>query len=394
MNNYSYTAVDSEGKKVRGKRQAESEKELFSSLRKEGLYLETSQKIRGQEEQKRKLKPAIAADFSRQMGSMLDAGVPMIKALEILEEREVDGRKKSLYRKLHESINAGFSLSESMALFGKVFPKLMINMVKAGETAGTIEHSFMKLADYFQKEHKATSKIKLAFAYPIILCVVAVAVTIILFVGVLPNIFSLFEGLELPLITRMVMGISTLLTTYWYFILGGIFAIVILCFWLLKQYRIKMWFDSKKIKVPKIGKLMMIVYTERFARTLSSLYNSGVSMVEAITISAEVVNNSYIKEQLLDACERIKEGTSLGEALEKVDGMDRKLTSAVFIGEESGRLDDLLSSLADTFDYDSEMAIQKMISMIEPVTIVVLAIGIGTVAVAVIIPLFSIYSTV
>ncbi len=394
MKNYSYTATDIAGNLSRGVRQAENEQELFSSLRKEGLYLKTAQKKKGPEDIKRKLKPNVSADFARQMGNMLDAGVPMMKALEILEDREIDGKKKRLYRKLHENINSGHSLSESMAMCGKVFPTLMINLVRAGESSGTIEKSFSKLAEYFQKEHKTSSKVKLAFTYPIILAVVALAVTLILFVGVLPTIFDLFEGLEVPLITKIVMSISTGIITYWYVILGAVFFITVLIIWLLKQPAVKYKFDKEKIKFPKVGKLMQVIYTERFARTLSSMYSSGVSMVEALEISADVVNNIYIKEQLMEACERIKEGSSLGESLEQVHGLDRKLTSAIFVGEESGRLEELLVSLSDTFDYDSEMAIQKLISLIEPVTIVILAIGIGTIAIAVMIPLFSIYGAV
>ncbi len=394
MNNYSYTATDIAGNLTRGVRQAENEQELFSSLRREGLYLKSAQKKKGPQDLKKKLKPNVAADFARQMGNMLDAGVPMMKALEILEGREIDAKKRRLYRKLHEYINSGLSLSESMAKCGKIFPPLMINLVRAGESSGTIEQSFAKLADYFQKEHKTTSKVKLAFTYPIILSVVALAVTLILFVGVLPTIFDLFEGLELPLITQIIMGISNGIINYWYVILGGVFLLTVFVIWLLKQPAVKKKFDRQKVKFPKVGKLMQVIYTERFARTLSSMYSSGVSMVEALVISAEVVNNIYIKEQLLDACERIKEGSSLGESLEQIDGLDRKLTSAIFVGEESGRLEELLVSLSDTFDYDSEMAIQKLISLIEPVTIVVLAIGIGIIAIAVMIPLFSIYSAV
>ncbi len=394
MINYTYIAVDMDGNKKKGTMVAENEQELFSALRKEGLFLQTVQNRKEQEELKTKIKPSIAADFCRQMGSMLDAGVPMLKALEILGERELDPKKKRLYFKLHENINKGNSLSEAMAMCGNVFPNLMINMLNAGETSGNIESSFIKLSVYFQKEHKTNSKIRMAFAYPIILSVVAFAVTLIIFVGVLPIVFEMFEGLEIPLITRVIMGISTLLTTRWYFFVAGIIVIVALAWWARKQPKGRKWIDTKKLKIPKIGKLMAIIYTERFARTLSSLYSSGVGMVESIEISANVINNVYIKEQLIDACARIKEGSGLGEVLEKIDGLDKKLTSTVYIGEESGRLEELLTSLADAFDYDADLATQKMISYIEPVTIVVLAVIIGTIAVGVMLPLFSMYSAV
>ncbi len=393
MNDYNYIALDMAGNKVRGTRQAEDKKELFSILRKEGLFLDSARKKEVIKIQAKRMKNDALADLTRQMGSMLGAGVPMIKTLEILREREEDKKKKNLYGKLFEHINTGLSLSEAMQMCGAVFPDIMVNMIKAGEANGDLEEAMIKLANYFTKEHKTTSKIKLALAYPMVLVVVGTIVTLIIFVWVLPQLFDVFADLELPWFTQAMISFSNALVNYWYLFLGGGVLLVSGAITAAKLPAVKAKLDIIKLKLPKVGKLTRIIYTERFARTLSSLYGGGISVIDAINISGQVIGNVYIKKQLEDVTEKIKEGGGLGESLEKVDGLDRKLTSAVFIGEESGKLDELLTSLSDTFEHDAETATQKLVSLIEPITITVLAVVIGGIAVSVMIPLFSIYDS-
>lgn len=230
--------------------------------------------------------------------------------------------------------------------------------------------------------------------YPIILVVLIIGVILIIFTFVIPKFMEMFVGMELPLPTRIVMGISDFLVAHGLVLLACVAVAVAILTYVFRQPGPRKALDRMKLKLPKIGKLLQTIYTGRFARTLASLYVSGIPMIQALTIAQGTVGNKYIESQFKEVIEHLGNGRMLSQALSVVDGFENKLKSTVLIGEESGRLEQMLESIADQFDYDSEMASQRMVSLIEPVLIVVMAGIVGVVIISVMLPIYQMYSTV
>ncbi|MEG2053542.1 MAG: type II secretion system F family protein, partial [Oscillospiraceae bacterium] len=298
--------------------------------------------------------------------SMLSAGISLVRSLGIMMQNDLKPSVLKVYKKLYRQIQQGVLLSEAMEKMGDTFPELMIQMYRAGEASGSLEKVANKLSSHYTKEHKMHSKIKSATTYPIILLCLTVVIMLIIFTFVLPNFFDMFDSFdaELPFITVAVMAISHFLTEN-FVIVGFLLAIfVIIIITLVKMPSVRYQIDKFKVHMPKIGKLMKVIYTARFARTLSSMYSSGLSMLRALDVSSGTIGNTYIAEQFSTVASKVRNGAPLSVAIAEIDGFDPKLVSTIFIGEESGRLDEMLDSIADNFDYESEQATEKMITFI------------------------------
>jgi type IV pilus assembly protein PilC len=288
----------------------------------------------------------------------------------------------------------GTSFSAALENRGKAFPELLISMMRAGESSGGLDKTAAKMAETYDKQHKLDGKMKSAAIYPIILLVMIVAVIIILFTFVMPQFFTLFENMTLPLPTQIMMSISEFLTTNWLYVIAGTIVAVALIITIFQQPTPKRLWDKTKLKAPVIGKLMRIIYTARFARTLSSLYVSGIPKIQSLTISRTTIGNTYIEGQFDGVINMLGNGSTLSQALSTVEGFDKKLNSTILIGEESGRLEQMLDSVADQFDYESEMATQRLVGMMEPIMIIVMAAVVGFVIVSVLLPIFNMYSSI
>jgi type IV pilus assembly protein PilC len=267
-------------------------------------------------------------------------------------------------------------------------------MIRAGENTGKLDATCEKMAVTYEKEHRLNAKIKQALVYPIILVVLIIGVVLIIFTFVLPQFMDLFKDMELPLPTRIVMGISDFLVGYGVWLLIGIVAAVAALIALLRQPGPRRVFDHFKLKLPKMGRLLSTIYTARFARTLSSLYVSGISMIQALTIARATIGNAYISAQFDGVIEALGNGRTLSQALSTVDGFEPKLRSTVLIGEESGNLEKMLESVADQYEYDSEMATQNLVALIEPVLIVFMALIVFSVIISVLMPIYQLYSNI
>jgi type IV pilus assembly protein PilC len=230
--------------------------------------------------------------------------------------------------------------------------------------------------------------------YPMILVVLIIGVVLIVFPFVLPQFMTMFEGMELPLPTRIVMGISDFLINHGIVLILCVIVFAAAMLYLFRQPGPRKALDRFKLSIPKVGKLLQTIYTARFARTLASLYVSGIPMIQALSISRDTIGNKYIESQFTQVIEHLGNGRTLSQAISVVSGFEGKLKSTIMIGEESGRLEQMLEAVADQFDYDSEMASQRMVALIEPVLIVVMAGVVGTVIVSVMMPIYQMYSTV
>ena len=395
MTTYKYLARNEQGRKITGKLQANDEIDLQARLKTENLYLESAT------EQKRKalgkkIRSDRVADFARNLGKLIGAGVSLVRALRIIcDDETLRQKERNLYEEVLKQVRTGVSLSEAMTMQGMAFPAMMINMFRSAEASGTLEATANQMAEYYAKEYKLYKKIKSSMTYPKILGVLMVVVLAIIMGYVVPQFEDLFAQMEsLPTSTEILLGLSNFIASKWYLlILFGVVAFIIIKL-LFAVPSIKYAKDKLKIKFPKIGKLQKIIYTARFSRTLASLYNAGLPIISCITIARDTIGNRYIESQFETVIKDVQAGQNLSDALAKVDGFVKKLVSSVVVGEETGTLDDMLNSAADQLEYDSEMAVQSMVSMLEPMIIVVLAFTVGFIIVSVIQPIYGSYDAI
>ena len=390
---YKYNAIALDGKKQTGKAEAAGVDQLAALLRNENLYLVDTKTIINIDSYK-KLTTIEVADFCRQLGAMLSSGINLIRAMMILAQRDNKDYINKIYAALIEDLQRGSTLSEAMALRGRAFPELLINMIRAGEQTGRLDESCMKMANQYDKDHRLNSKIKSAMSYPIILVILIIGVVLIIFTFVIPRFVTMYQDMELPLPTRIVMAMSDFLVAYGVYVFIAIVAAAIALIYLFRQPGPRRALDHMMINLPKIGKLLKTIYTARFARTLASLYVSGIPMIQALTVAQATVGNKYIEAQFREVIDHLGNGRTLSQAISIVDGFESKLKSTILIGEESGRLESMLESVADQFDYDSEMASQRMVAMLEPLFIVIMAGVVGFVVISVIMPIFNMYGAV
>lgn len=395
MTTFKYTARNVIGKRVTGKLQANDEIDLQARLKNDKLYLESATEVVKRAAQKR-IRADRISDFSRSIGQLVGAGVSLVRALRIIcDDETLRQKERNLYADVLKQVRTGVSLSDAMAMEGSAFPPMMINMYRSAEAAGTLEATAKQMAEYYSKEYKLNKKIKSSMTYPKILGVLMVIVLLIIMGYVVPQFEELFAQMEdLPVATKILLAISEFVTEKWFLlILFGVIGFIFfkLLFSVPAIHYLK---DKIKLKLPKIGKLMRIIYTARFARTLASLYNAGLPIISCITIARDTIDNRYIESQFETVIKDVQAGQNLSEALAKVDGFTKKLVSSVIVGEETGTLDDMLNSAADQLEYDSEMAIQGLVSMLEPMIIVVLAVLVGFIIVAVIQPIYGSYDAI
>lgn len=395
MTTFKYIARNSLGKKVTGKLQANDDIDLQARLKNDNLYLESSEEVVKRSSSK-KIRSDRLADYARSVGKLVGAGVSLVKALRIIcDDETLRQKERNIYSDVLKQVRTGVSLSEAMAMQGLCFPPMMINMFRSAEASGTLEATANQMADYYSKEYKLNKKIKSSLTYPKILGVLMVIVLIIIMGYVVPQFESLFEQMEsLPVTTEILLGLSNFIADKWYLLILFGVIIFMVCKVLFAIPAIKHAKDKSKTKLPKIGKLMKIIYTARFSRTLASLYNAGLPIISCLTIARDTIDNKYIESQFDTVIKDVQAGQNLSEALAKVDGFTKKLISSVVVGEETGTLDDMLNTAADQLEYDSEMAIQSLVSMLEPLIIAGLAVVVGFIIISVIQPIYGSYESI
>lgn len=395
MPKYIYKAKTEEGEQISGRMQAMDENDLHLKLRQENKYLITAKR---EEDVQRvhKIKAKYLADFCRQIGTLSASGVSLVRALNIIAQDESNKKnEKTIYENILRQVRQGKALSEAMEEQEEAFPELLINMVRSAETAGNLDETSMRMADYYDKQFRMHSKISNATLYPKILSFVIVVVVIFMLSYILPQFQELFDQMEvLPLPTRILFDMSDGIREHW-LILIILSAIVIpLMIFVAHVPQVKLQLDRVKLHVPVFGKLLKIIYTARFARTISSLYSSGIPIVQALQIARRTIGNTYIDSQFDEAVSRIRTGGNLSDSLDLVDGFTKKLTSAIRVGEETGSLDTMLNSIADSMEFESNMAIDKMVAALEPILIIVMAIIVGFIMVSVLMPIYGSYDAI
>lgn len=392
MAQFTYKAANAVGKITKGKMNAANPDALKEKLLESKLFLlEYSEEVKSHG---KRLKALDLSEFCRELGSMLGSGVSLVRTMNILIGCEMPPKIKNVFVDLNTQIKRGVSLSDAMIMQGKTFPDLLINMIKSGEASGRMDNVCSKMAVHYEKEHRLNQEIRGAMTYPLILLVMTVLVIIGIFTFIFPTFMDLFNGMELPLITQIMITISEIFTKQWYLVAIVVGALVLLIAFAAQIEAVIYTVHKMLIRMPKIGKLLRTIYTARFARTLSSLYSSGLSILNALQISKNTIGNKYIEKQFDDVLKNIRAGIPLSAALLQVDGFEKKLSQTIVVGEETGKLDDLLESIAENYEYDSSVAIKKMVKMIEPIMIAVMALIIAIVMMSVMLPIYNMYGNI
>lgn len=391
MDTYRYTAKNLAGNKVRGVIQAEDEESAYHKIRSSEYYVVRIRKIH----KNTRRKPFTAGQLSKfcdQLASMLGSGISLSRAVGIMIAKRKPGYEKEVCQRIYEALLHGSSFSGALAEQSGVFPPLFIGMFRAGEAGGQLEYSARRLAGLYKKENRLRKRLKTTMLYPAFLLVMTMISLIMIFTMILPEFFELFDSMEiLPLSTRILMSISNGMVHYPIPLSIGAAAIVVIGSYAAQIEAVKMYRDRMVLKLPVSGRLVRTISTAQFARTLGLLYANGLPLVQALEISSGVIANRYVEAQFDEVIEAVKDGSGLSAALSRVDGLEEDIITAIFIGEEAGKLDMMLENAADSFEFEANEAAIRLASLAEPAVIILLAVLVGTIMLSVMLPVYQYY---
>ncbi len=347
---------------------------------------------------RRKIKTKVLTQFTRQLATLVNAGLPLMRGLDVLRRQMKDPQLNEALAGISESIAAGGTFSEALTAYPKIFDRLYVNMVKAGEAGGVLETVLGRLAEFAEKADRIKNKVKGAMIYPSVVLVAAVGITWFLLVAVIPKFQQVFNdmlgGAKLPAITQFVIGASEFMQHNGLEIAVGIAALVVIYKMVGKTERGATVIDALKLKMPVTGTLAQRSAVSKFSRTLGTLLSSGVPILQSLTIVRDTTGNRILSKAIQDVHDAVKEGESMTEPLSQCKVFPPMVVSMVEVGEETGALADMLTRIANTYDDEVDNAVAGMTAAIEPALIVVLAVVVGTVVVAMFLPMVKIISTV
>lgn len=424
MANFQYSALDAKGEQTTGALSAASEAEAIQQLRARGLYPTqiteegkskgkkgAPAKTKGRAATKAKtaskgqvggrIKPKSLMIFTRQLATLIDSGLPLLRSLTVLEKQEPNPVLKATVAALAENVQGGSTFSESLAQHPKIFNKLYVNMVKAGELGGVLEIVLNRLAEYQEKAQKLKNKIVSAMVYPVIVMFIAVAILVFLMIFIVPKFKEMFSATdsELPLISKIVFGMSEFFLARPLFVPNVLFVFII---FMVGVFLFNLWgrtpggrviIDNMKLKMPVLGDIQRKSAVSRFSRTLGTLVTSGVPILQALNITRDTAGNVIISKAIEKVHEAVKEGETIVTPLQASGVFPNMVISMVDVGEETGQLPEMLLKVADVYDDEVDNAVTALTSILEPIMIVILALIVGSVVFALFLPLIKMIST-
>lgn len=394
---YAYEAVDKMGRRKRGNIEATSPDRAQSMLKGEGLiplkvseqsFLNKDVNIGGSGVSKRDL-----SVFCRQFVSILNAGVPIVDAMGMMEDQTENKRLKKALGEVKANISKGESFANALRERSDIFPSMMINMVEAGEASGSIDVSLDRMATQFEKDTKMAGMVKKALIYPIVVVCVAIVVMIVMMAFVIPNFMEMFKDMDtkMPALTLAVMGAADFFKAYWYLIFG-IIVIIGIALKVFSASQVGTEFLAKAaITIPAFKNFTVKTSSSRLARTLATLTSSGISMIDALDISAKTMTNYMFRQAVIECKEEVKKGVPLSEPLKRSGLFPPMVVHMTKIGEETGDMDSMLTKMADYYDEEVEAATANLMSFMEPVIILVIAVFVGLLVGACVMPMLSLY---
>jgi type IV pilus assembly protein PilC len=345
-----------------------------------------------------RVKSKVLTTFTRQLATLVDAGLPLLRGLRVLEKQERNVTLKEIIGELAVAIEGGSTFSEGLAQHPKVFNRLFVNMVKAGELGGVLEVVLNRLSEFMEKAQKIKGKVVAAMFYPIAVMVVAVVILSILMVYVIPRFKEVFAGMldnaQLPAFTRLVLGISDVIKDHFVYTICGLAVFVIVFLFFVRTKFGRHAFDKFKLKMPVVGPVISKVAISRFTRTLGTLVSSGVPILQALTIVKETAGNVIVGDAVGAVHESVKEGETITAPLEASGVFPPMVISMVDVGEQTGALPEMLLKIADNYDDEVDNAVSAMTSLLEPIMIVFLAVIVGSIVIAMFLPLIELMNKV
>jgi type IV pilus assembly protein PilC len=421
MARFNYVALDTRGQEATGLVEAPSSNAAISQLRQAGYFptsvieeaigsadgqqardraakMARSTKTRAKKSivlfKRKKVKSKILMIFTRQLATLIDSGLPLLRSLNVLEKQERDKVLKNTINKVADSVQSGSTFSDALALHPRIFNDLYVNMVKAGEVGGVLELVLNRLSEFQEKAAKIKNKVVAAMVYPGIVMTMAVGIMGFLLVFIVPKFEMIFHDLlgdkPLPPVTRLVIGASDFLKNHGLIVLGIVIAAITLYKFICRTRGGRFVIDSFKLRMPLFGNLNRKTAISRFARTLGTLVTSGVPILQALNITRETAGNASIARAISQVHDSVKEGESIVQPLEASRVFPPMVVSMVDVGEETGKLPEMLLKIADVYDDEVDNAVAAITSMLEPIMIVFLALIVGTIVLALFTPLISI----
>lgn len=399
-----YKAKDQKGELIQGTIEAESQGAVVSRLQAMGFFpVHISSEVRKKEKGilkssvfKGKIRTVDLATFNRQLADLLSAGVPLVKSLGIILNQTTNEALKSILQEINNDVSQGDTLAKALAKHPKIFSKLYCAMVKAGETGGMLDAVLQRLADFSEEEESLRGKIKAALAYPVIMILAGTAAVIVLMTAVIPKIVNVFAELNqtLPIPTQILIKITNFLVGGWFIILG-VSVLLFSALWkYVKTKEGKKIFHSIQLKIPVFGVMIIKREISRFSRTLGSLLHNGVPILNALEITEDVIQNTLVAEEIGKISENITQGSGVAAPLRTSKIFPPVVTNMIAIGEETGRLDEVLLKIATSYEIEVDRSVKLLTSLIEPIIILVMGCIVGFIVISMLLPIFNLDPTV
>lgn len=420
MATFTYTAMDAKGKEMKGTIEATNQSVALTMIRERNLYPTVVHEVgakktsggaqtdrgsaagtkgaRGEIKMPGFMAPRVKAKhlmvFTRQLATLIDAGLPLLRGLRVIERQEENTTLKRTIREMAESIQSGGTLAESLAQHPRVFNRLFVNMARAGEIGGVLDVVLGRLADFMEKMQKIKNKIISAMTYPVVVLFLALVIVTFLFIAIIPKFQEIFDemlrGAQLPALTRFVMGISENMIRRGPVIIGVIVLIIVLITFVARFDWGRLQLDRMKFRMPLFGPLVRKTAIARFSRTLGTLMNAGVPVLQSLAIVRDTAGNEVVGRAIMVVHDAVKEGESIASPLEATGIFPSMVVGMVEVGEETGALPEMLMKVADSYDDEVDNAVAALSSVLEPIMIVGLALIVGTIVISLFLPMIEI----
>jgi type IV pilus assembly protein PilC len=405
---FAFTAVDAQGKTHQGTLEAPNAAEAASSIKRQGRFPTALAETTAAAPKKSaftlnfsfggkgtgKVPAKVLTVFTRQLSTLISAGLPLLRSLRTLSKQEKNPNLKKIMGILAESVEGGTTFSEALSQHPKAFNKLYVNMVKAGELGGVLEIVLTRLAEFAEKSQRIRGKVTSAMVYPAVVLTIAVGIVTFLMLFIVPKFEAIFKdmlgGRPLPAITQIIMDLSRLIQNNFLLLAIGVVVLVVGIRFAVRLPGVSTQVDQYKLKLPLFGDLMIKTSVARFSRTLGTLVSSGVPILQALQITRDTAGNERVSQAVETIHDNVKEGESMVAPMEASQIFPPMVVSMVQVGEETGQLPDMLTKVADVFEEEVDTSVAGLTSLLEPVMIVLLALIVGTIVVALFLPLITI----
>ncbi|WP_221566270.1 type II secretion system F family protein [Alkalihalobacillus sp. TS-13] len=401
MPSYSYQGRDQYGKKARGQVDAETRVNAVSVLRERGIaateVFEYKENLLTKELSiSTRINPRDLVIFLRQFAALLDAGVSVVQSVQVLEEQAEQKTFKRTLISIREQVQEGESLSIAMEKYNRFFPPMVIQLTRVGEVSGNLDEAMLRLADYYEKRYEMRQKVVSALIYPALLGIVAIAVLNVMLYVVVPQFTAMYASSnnELPQLTQIVLAVSEFGNTYWWVNITIISLVVIVFYAFWRNETSKYYLDYAMLKVPILGSILQKTLIIEYARTLSSLFTSSVPILQSMSITKNVLNNTVFKKIVDESIDSVEEGKSMSVPMKNSWVFPPLVLHMIAIGEQTGNLDEMLYKIASFYETEVEHITDRLRTLLEPILILILSVVVGVIVLSVVLPMFDLYENI